>query len=486
MNRLAVVLAAAAFAGCSAGHAAGVMPAERGAARVAGQVSVALPLRRAGLEGNLGVYWATAAEWDDVRHGRHVIGTLIRMMARTVPLRAVDPAAAPVPFDLDVPPGEVVVFAVLDRSHDFLRTVLEEGGAGNLRGATAEPVRAEPGRTARIDLVLADEVRPRAGEERCAGPRLRLERVHAPQVAGSSGNAIDRRLCVALPASYTAAPDRRYPVIYVLPGLFSTDASGPFFEVGRALDALAPTGAEAIVVGVDTSTRWGSTYFERSPAGGDFESFLARDVVARVDGRYRTVPEASRRALLGHSTGGFNAVSMGLRHPDVFQVVVASAPDGLDLERWLLTPGGERLRPEFLGLMRVEEAFGSPGQMASYAADWSPDTEGGLRWPARLDTGEVVPAVWARWRRASPLALLADPAIREAARARLSRHVYLAASPSDESLLFEPAHRFSEALTAAGIAHTFASDDEGHFDDARRVREMVAFALSALGDGAPR
>lgn len=139
-----------------------------------------------------------------------------------------------------------------------------------------------------------------------------------------------------------------------------------------------------------------------------------------------------------------------------------------------------------LAMMRADDAFGPPGQMASYAADWSPDARGGFVWPARLDTGEIVPEAWERWMRASPMALLADPALRDAAPIRLSRRIYIASSPSDEALLFEPARRFSEALTREGIAHTFATDDNGHFPDERRVREMVAFALDAFADEAAR
>ena len=69
---------------------------------------------------------------------------------------------------------------------------------------------------------------------------------------------------------------------------------------------------------------------------------------------------------------------------------------------------------------------------------------------------------------------------RRQATSQWSRRIYITASPSDEAWLFEPARRFSEALTDAGIVHTFATDNHGHFTDERRVREMVFFTLSAF------
>ena len=189
-----------------------------------------------------------------------------------------------------------------------------------------------------------------------------------------------------------------------------------------------------------------------SPTAGDFESFLARDVVQFLDQHYRTRAEPSQRALVGHSTGGFNAISFALRYPDVFQVAVASSPDALDFENWLFGSDGKAKAP-ILAWMRVEDTFGPPGQMVSYAADWSPNGKGGFLRPVRLDTGERIPEVWQQWKAASPVELLKQPEFRDAARKSLSRRIYITASPSDEAWLFEPARRFSEAWRShAGLS----------------------------------
>lgn len=51
-----------------------------------------------------------------------------------------------------------------------------------------------------------------------------------------------------------------------------------------------------------------------------------RDLVRHVDARYRTAPQASRRALVGHSMGGFGALAIGFNHPDIFGLVYAVSP----------------------------------------------------------------------------------------------------------------------------------------------------------------
>ncbi len=199
---------------------------------LAGAVSVAPTLGGESLKGNLAVYWLTAKEANDLNNGRHVINIVVQALQRIQGFRMVDPSLAPVHFVLPVPAGEVSVYAILDRKGEFLPTLLQEGGAGNLLGKT-DPIRVGKTNIENIDLVLAQVVPPKPPKERCAGEHLRLEHVQAPQVAGSRQTSVDRRLCVSLPPSYEKDKNRRYPVIYSLPGLFSSDTGGRFFEISK-------------------------------------------------------------------------------------------------------------------------------------------------------------------------------------------------------------------------------------------------------------
>lgn len=373
----------------------------------------------------------------------------------------------------DLPDTPVTVHALYDTAGRFWAGAL---GGGNASRGSASATQA----VARITLAPPPTREPRP--EYCAGPRFRLEHLAAPYVAGKIGNPTRRRLCVYLPPSYRSASARRYPVVYLLPGLASTDRARLDGDVRVAADALK---AEAILVAIDTSTVSGSTYFVNSTISGEWMRFL-RAAVAHIDATFRTRADARYRAVIGQSTGGFNAVSLGLRAPDLFTVVGASAPDGLDLEGWLTEVRGQErfFKPRWLTWMRLEARLALPdgrqqGQFISYAADWSRVWP--LFWPADLKTGRVEPAVWAKWRAQSPLVLLEDAKRRAAVRTHLDGRIFLAVARGDEFGLYPPTKAFSDALTRHGIDHTFVASDGGHGDgEDERLRDALAFALRVM------
>ena len=49
-----------------------------------------------------------------------------------------------------------------------------------------------------------------------------------------------------------------------------------------------------------------------------YDDYIARDLVAFVDGRYRTLADRAHRGIAGLSMGGYGALSLALRYPDVF------------------------------------------------------------------------------------------------------------------------------------------------------------------------
>lgn len=423
--------------------------------------------------GTLAVAWFTAREWDALARER-AAGPLIEMMPRVRTARVtVGVAGVVAEVTLDGAPADAaVVLAVADTQGRFFDTLLGRGVAGNARGhAEVRGGRA----TVQLEALAADPPRP----ERCAGERYELITLDAPEVRGAVDNPTRRRLCARLPASYAAAPQRRYPVVFVLPGIAGTDAT-----VTGDFPAIADeAGAEAIYVGVDTSTRTGSTYFVDSPVTGAWERFLFERAVPAVDARLRTLARASARAVMGHSTGGFNAVSLAFRRPEVFGAVASSSPDALDLAAWLRAADGG-VDPLWLGWMRVDDAMGGPGQMTSYAADWSPDAGAprGFAWPVELATGAWRPAVWSRWLAHSPATWLDDPAGRARAR-RLSGRVYLTCGRADEARLFAPTERFAEALARVGVERVWAPTEGGHLGQRReRTVPMLRF-LGRVMDG---
>ena len=123
---------------------------------------------------------------------------------------------------------------------------------------------------------------------------------------------------VDLPPSYDASPQRRYPVVYALHGLF--EGSG-FWErrgLAGALAELRASGAvpEFLVVAVDG----GNSFFVNAP-GGRYEDLVTQDLVAHTETTYRVVPGRAGRALLGISMGGYGALHIAFTRPALFAAV---------------------------------------------------------------------------------------------------------------------------------------------------------------------
>jgi len=348
-------------------------------------------------------------------------------------------------------------------SHAGIFAVFGEG-QGTLQGMSA-PFEVTAAGGAAPPITLASQQHTR--REGCAGERLTLERIEVPEVAGTVGNPTSRRACVQVPRGYAEHPELHYPVVYLLPGLGSTD---------EALVSYKLQADDTIFVGVDTSAKIGSAYLVDSATAGQWDMFFTKRLIPYIDAHYRTLPQREGRALVGHSTGGFNAMSYGLRHPELIGAIGASSPDWLDLMVWF--GDGGPVPAWVRDWQRVEHSLGGGGQFISYAAEWSP-TAAGYDWPFD-DAGGLVDKVVKRWLAHSPSTWLRDPA-RVAAFAPFSNNIYLTVGDTDEFGLHRPTVKFSQQLTAAGIANQLVVTHGGHFTNANAQRAAaVEFCRSKL------
>jgi len=120
---------------------------------------------------------------------------------------------------------------------------------------------------------------------------------------------------ILLPTSYEGS-DLRYPVVYLFPG------GGQDHTAYVSRNAFRTTARmhDVIVVMPAPDRRYGSL----GPDGqARFHDFVATELVAYVDGHYRTVADRDGRAIGGLSQGGGIAVMTSLQHPDVFGLVGA-------------------------------------------------------------------------------------------------------------------------------------------------------------------
>lgn len=132
----------------------------------------------------------------------------------------------------------------------------------------------------------------------------------------------DRPYHVYTPPDYEQKPRKRYPVLVLLPGTPGNEAD--WVSIGfanRILDnLLADRLIQPMVVlmpRADVMVRVGT----RADNFGEFEPLLLREILPDFERRYRVDAKTESRAIAGYSLGGELALSVGLRHPDVFRWV---------------------------------------------------------------------------------------------------------------------------------------------------------------------
>lgn len=278
--------------------------------------------------------------------------------------------------------------------------------------------------------------------------------VHGASLEGNlEGDAVDRQVIVFLPPGYQADRRRPYPVVYALHGYsIGAEQWTQEIHVPQTIEGAFALGArEMIVVLPDSRTVHNGSMYSSSVTTGDFERFISHDLVGYVDAHYRTIPDRRSRGLVGHSMGGYGAVRIGMKHPDVFGSLYIMSPCCLSAR------GAGRSNPagdSALEAVRTpaESArlpFFLRAQLASAAA-WSPNPHNP---PLYLDlptrNGEVRPDVLAKWAANAPLAFV-DQYV-----GNLRMYDGIAMDVGDQDGLRVDAGRLHDVLDAYGIANAF-------------------------------
>jgi enterochelin esterase-like enzyme len=267
------------------------------------------------------------------------------------------------------------------------------------------------------------------------------------------GDAVDRDVIVFLPPSYATQKNRRYPVVYALHG-YSIGAqqwSGEIHVPQTIEGAFAQGAKDMIVVLPDSKTLHDGSMYSSSVTTGDFEQFIARDVVGYIDAHYRTIPKRTSRGLVGHSMGGYGASRIGMKHADVFGSLYIMSPCCLE------SMANRPAKPEDVKALEAVKTeadsaklpWGLRAQLATAAA-WSPNPKNP---PLYLDLpvkdGAPQQDVLAKWTANSPLVFI-DQYV-----GGLRQYRAIAIDVGDQDGLTTGAVKLHEILDNYGIAHTF-------------------------------
>lgn len=276
-------------------------------------------------------------------------------------------------------------------------------------------------------------------------------KVHSPAIAGNlEGEAADRDVFVALPPGYASHPEKRYPVVYALHGYWiGAEQWMKEIHVPQTLEgAFAQGAAEMIVVFPDSKTLYDGSFYSSSATVGDFESFIARDLVSYIDSHYRTLATRESRGLAGHSMGGYGATRIGMKHSEQFGALYIMSPCCLSaraLDPADMAPLADVKIPANMAKLPPM----MHGHLAAAAA-WSPNPRNPpLYFDLPVKNGVLQPDILAKWAANAPLALLDQyvPALR-------GYHA-IAIDVGDQDMLKIDTSKFHEALDAYGIAHGF-------------------------------
>lgn len=118
---------------------------------------------------------------------------------------------------------------------------------------------------------------------------------------------------VILPEKYEATGDR-YPVLYLLHGYSANYTHWTRMRVPEYARRY-----DLIVVMPDAGNSWYANWAETEGDGKNaWEDYMVKDLIGHVDATYRTVAAREGRAINGLSMGGYGALMLGLKHPDLF------------------------------------------------------------------------------------------------------------------------------------------------------------------------
>jgi S-formylglutathione hydrolase FrmB len=190
---------------------------------------------------------------------------------------------------------------------------------------------------------------PAAPVTPAAAPAPVAHGTFADRTFHSAALGVDKHYVVYLPAGYEGST-KRYPVFYYLHGLTGNEHGlARIAHLDEAADTLGiqailvmPDGddgfyADAITpVDYDACMKDGTGLFlpklqrrdETCVRKRNYETYMTKDLLADVDATYRTIARRDGRGLAGFSMGGFGALELAMRHPDLY--AAAASHSGVD------------------------------------------------------------------------------------------------------------------------------------------------------------
>jgi S-formylglutathione hydrolase FrmB len=259
----------------------------------------------------------------------------------------------------------------------------------------------------------------------------------------SASLGTDLRYAISLPASYDRDTSRRYPLVVFLHGLFNDERDWEGRGIQAKLEELRGSGKVGeFIVAIPFGA---SSFYLNGKDGTRYEDAIVKDFLPYVDSKYRTTGKASERAIAGISMGGFGALVIAFKHPELFTAVAAHCAAVFEeLPRPPASSSDQR------GTYRYQIAskiFGAPPDEQFFKANNPVDL-------ARSEGGHLK-----------------------------SLAIYFDVGEQDRYGFAEGNRRLDAAMTSAGVTHTFhiGPGDHGWAFMLSRMDDSFSFLWKSIG-----
>lgn len=128
---------------------------------------------------------------------------------------------------------------------------------------------------------------------------------------------------IYLPAGYETDTDKRYAVVYMLHGLGDNNNSwnGSYLHANSEINKMEAKGmSEMIYVFPKGFSSYYCNFYDGSY---NYMDMFVNEFIPHIDKEYRTIADREHRSVTGYSMGGFGAIALAEKHPEVF---IACAP----------------------------------------------------------------------------------------------------------------------------------------------------------------
>ncbi|PYT05528.1 MAG: hypothetical protein DMF60_11745 [Acidobacteria bacterium] len=232
----------------------------------------------------------------------------------------------------------------------------------------------------------------------------------------------DLKFAIQFPPSYERDAKRRYPVLYFLHGMNGTERDFENRKVAAAINRMREEGkiGEFIIV----APAGENSFYLNAKNGAQYENAIIKDLIPYIEKTYRVIGTPATRSIQGLSMGGWGALYLAFKYPEMFSTVTAHCAA---LVAELPRPQGGDQRSMFMARL-VGRIFGDP-----------PDEE--------------------YFRAANPVFVVEQNL---AAIKKSGIKIYFDCGEQDRYGFQEPNKAFDEKLTKLGLAHEFHLYPGGH------------------------